>query len=89
MNSFKSFFKQDLANILAWRLAKSVEDTLNLTLMQGGTVVGLADTKMNANLVADPIFRKGLIAMPVDGTFNNINEPSQAYELPFMPISVN
>lgn len=44
MNSFKSFFKQDMANILAWRLAKSVEETLNLTLMQGGTIVGLADT---------------------------------------------
>jgi hypothetical protein len=31
-NSFKSFFKNELANMLAWRMAKSVEDSMN-TLM--------------------------------------------------------
>ena len=29
LNNFKTFFKQDLSNMLAWRAAKSAEETLN------------------------------------------------------------
>lgn len=29
VNKFKNFFKQELSNILAWRMAKSVEETIN------------------------------------------------------------
>jgi hypothetical protein len=29
LNNFKKFFKQELSNILAWRLAKSVEEVIN------------------------------------------------------------
>lgn len=28
-NSFKTFFKKELVNMLAWRAAKSIEDSLN------------------------------------------------------------
>lgn len=28
-NSFKTFFKKELVNMLAWRSAKSIEDSLN------------------------------------------------------------
>lgn len=89
MNSYKSFFKQDLSNILAWRLAKSVEETLNSMLLSSGTIVGLADIQFNATLVSDPIFRSGLMAVPLDGTFSN----SQGSSLPLnvetrLPISV-
>jgi hypothetical protein len=89
MNSYKSFFKQDLSNILAWRLAKSVEETLNQMLLSGGTIVGLADTHLNATLVSDPIFSNGLMAVPLDGTFSN----SKGSSLPLsaetsLPISV-
>lgn len=33
LSSFKTFFKRDLANMLSWRLAKSVEETLNKALL--------------------------------------------------------
>jgi len=89
MNSYKSFFKQDLSNILAWRLAKSVEETLNQMLLSGGTIVGLADTHFNATLVADPIFRDGLMAVPIDGTFSNSQESGlSSSDHTSLPISV-
>lgn len=34
--NFKQFFKEELTNILAWRLAKSVEETLNSLLEANG-----------------------------------------------------
>jgi hypothetical protein len=40
MNSFKSFFKQELANMIAWRMAKSVEESMNtLMLSREGILV--------------------------------------------------
>lgn len=49
-------------------------------------MVGLQDTQMNANLVADPIFRKGLMAVPVDGTFTR-NPNSDSSDLHSNPAS--
>ena len=58
-------------------------------LLSSGTIVGLADTQFNATLVSDPIFRNGLMAVPLDGTFSN----PQGTSLPLsaetsLPISV-
>lgn len=89
MNSFKSFFKKDLSNILAWRLAKSVEETLNQMLLSGGTVVGVDNIDMNARMVSDPIFRKGLMAVAIDGTFSKSDSNDAKLDTETMlPISV-
>jgi hypothetical protein len=34
LNNFKNFFKKEISNILAWRLAKSVEILINQTLLE-------------------------------------------------------
>ena len=39
LKNFKNFFKEELTNMLAWRLAKSVEETLNHLLSSNGDVL--------------------------------------------------
>jgi hypothetical protein len=55
---------------LAWRLAKSVEETINLNLIRERTIE-IDDLKCNFNstLTGDPIFVKNAIAFPIDGSF--------------------
>ena len=76
---------------MAWRLAKSVEETLNLMLLGGGKLVPIEnlDCNLNATLVGDPIFRAGLMAVPMDGSFisNQDPQPNVVSEQP-LPISV-
>ena len=42
--NFKHFFKEELTNMLAWRLAKSVEETLNSLLEANGEIIDIYDT---------------------------------------------
>ena len=39
--SFKSFFRQEMTSMLAWRLAKSVEESLNHILLSGSRSIPL------------------------------------------------
>ena len=81
--NFKQFFKEELTNMLAWRLAKSVEDTLNNLLVTNGEVIDVTQqqsTYLNATLLQDPIFNKGFISFPVDGKFllsGDVNQKSK------------
>jgi hypothetical protein len=40
-NSFKSFFKNELANMLAWRMAKSVEESMNTVMLSKAGIVSI------------------------------------------------
>ena len=44
MNNFESFFKNELTNMLAWRLAKSVEKSMNTMLFNGGEILSLPES---------------------------------------------
>jgi hypothetical protein len=71
-NSFKSFFRKELVNMLAWRAAKSIEETLNDILFDQGEIVPLnkdSSMHLNAKMVSDPIYADGYLAIPIDGTF--------------------
>ena len=71
MNNYKSLFKADLTNMMAWRLAKSVEESMNEFLIGNGSMVNVDElgSAMNATLIGDPIFRPGFMAVPMDGSF--------------------
>ena len=59
--------------MLAWRLAKSVEETLNNLLINNGEVLEVhtqfKQNYVNATLLQDPIFNKGYVSFPLDGSF--------------------
>jgi len=38
-NSFKAFFKNELTNVLAWRMAKSVEESMNTLMLSKAGIV--------------------------------------------------
>lgn len=69
LNNFKNFFKQELSNILAWRLAKSVEVSINQNLIKEGKKVDIDSYRLNTTLIGDPIFVKNALVFPLDGSF--------------------
>ena len=90
--------------MLAWRLAKSVEETLNSLLEANGEIIDIYDTDkqanyVNATLVQDPIFNKGFLSFPIDGSFISVTNPlktkkdqstetSEQQDFPLMPVFV-
>ena len=42
-NSFKSFFKKELANMLAWRMAKSVEESMNTFMLSSEGILSIPE----------------------------------------------
>jgi hypothetical protein len=80
LNNYKMFVKKELSNILAWRVAKSVENIINLNMIKGRIVdVPSFECKMNTSLTADPVFYKNAIAFPMDGSFIGNNQSNQAF----------
>lgn len=78
-NSFKSFFKNEMANMLAWRMAKSVEESMNTMMLSKSGVVRIPHFEhvyLNTTMLADPMFEKDYITIPIDGSvlMKNSNE---------------
>ena len=69
LNNFKNFFKKEISNILAWRLAKSVEILINQTLLKEGKKIDVEYGRLNTTLLYDPIFYKKTLVFPLDGSF--------------------
>jgi hypothetical protein len=90
MNSFKEFFKKDLANMLAWRLAKSVQESLNQIILDKGQNIPIppVQVKINTTLIGAPIFKNGLLAVPLDGTFSSYNQAAPDVEFASLPIFI-
>ena len=80
--NFKLFFKEELTNMLAWRLAKSVEETLNTLLLSHGEIIDLNSKDnqanyINATLIVNPIFNDGFISFPLDGNVLSTYTPTR------------
>jgi hypothetical protein len=71
LNKFKNFFKQELSNILAWRMAKTVEDLMNRNLIKEGKGLEIEklSARLNTTLTGDPMIVNDVIAFPFDGSF--------------------
>lgn len=56
---------------MAWRLAKSVEETINQNLIRDGRKVDIENLqcRLNTTLTGEPIFVDNVIAFPLDGSF--------------------
>ena len=53
-------------------MAKSVEESMNSMMLSRDGVLEIpevADTYLNAKMLGDPIFGKGYISIPIDGSF--------------------
>jgi hypothetical protein len=77
-NSFKTFFREELVNMLAWRAAKAAEDALNRVLFDQGEVLAIDKDRtmhINAKMVSDPLYHDGLLTVALDGTFASQNPP--------------
>ena len=71
-NSFKSFFREELVNMLAWRAAKSTEESLNYILFEQGEIMPLNTDRtihLNATMISEPSFHEGFFTVAIDGTF--------------------
>ena len=94
--NFKNFVKKELTNVLAWRLAKSVELSLNGVLSRGGEIVDVSDTNnsnyWNMTLLSDPVFTPNFVAFVLDGSFHSSNSIQKKVEktqdFPLMPLFV-
>jgi hypothetical protein len=58
IRNFKSFFKNEVANIMARKISKAFEDSLNSMLYQGPSILSVMgdDIFLNYTLTGDPIF---------------------------------
>jgi len=72
LNSFKSFFKKEVVNILARKIAKSFEDSFNNLLYGEQSIIPIGNSGINVNytLVDNPLFHSDYMALPFDGTFS-------------------
>jgi len=71
-NSFKSFFKNELANMLAWRMAKSVEESMNTMMTASAGFIelpGAENVFLNATMLGDPVFHDDYLSILMDGSF--------------------
>ena len=89
LNEFKSLFKRELKNLLAWRMAKSVEEALNTLLLAQQKQIKIKDQTlvMNTTLVGDPVFTFGDLGFPIDGSFIGQNTSIWS-DIPVLPIYV-
>jgi hypothetical protein len=77
-NSFKTFFREELVNMLAWRAAKAAEIALNRVLFDQGEILPVNIDRtihMNATMISEPLFHDGLFTVALDGTFASQNPP--------------
>lgn len=85
----------EVTNILGYRLAKSVEISLNQVLTNGGEMIDLSrmnheNNYWNMTLLQDPFVSKDFISFILDGTFHSSNSfmEQRTQEFPLMPIFV-
>ncbi len=73
IKNFKSFFKKEVANVMARKVSKSFESSLNSMLYRGPSIVSILDNDiyLNYTLTADPTFHADYMSIPFDGTFLN------------------
>ena len=92
LNNFKNFFKQELSNIIAWRMAKAVEDNINRNLIKSGKKVDIKNLncRLNTTLTGEPVFLPNVIAFPLDGSFISISQDDIIYSAGFnqMPVFI-
>lgn len=71
IRNFKSFFKKEVANVMARKVSKSFEASLNSMLYRGPSIVSVLDEDiyLNYTLTADPTFHADYMSIPFDGTF--------------------
>lgn len=77
-NSFKTFFREELVNMLAWRAAKAAEESLNRVLFNQGEILPVNIDRtihLNAKMVCDPMYHNGMFTVALDGTFATQNPP--------------
>ena len=79
--NFKNFIQKEIVNVVAWRLAKSVEESLNQMLMRNnsGEIVNDSSNNnkdqssitniLNVELLRDPIFEPTYVSFVLDGSF--------------------
>ena len=92
LNNFKNFFKQELSNIIAWRMAKAVEDNINRNLIKSGKKVDIKNLgcRLNTTLTGEPVFLPNVIAFPLDGSFISTSQDDIIYSAGFnqMPVFI-
>jgi len=79
--NFRNFIQKEIVNVVAWRLARSVEESLNQMLMRNssGEIVDLSSSKgsvtnsWNVTLLRDPIFEPTYVSFVLDGSFYQSN----------------
>lgn len=94
--NFKQLIRQEISNMLAWRFSKSIEKTLNMLISSNGEYIDLSSEGsrgyLNATLLQNPIFNKGFVSFPIDGSFvipqfaKNKRDPAEGGEAPDFPL---
>ena len=67
--SFKSFFKQELTSIMSWRLAKSVQETINQMMLTSNHMLDMPIAYLNMTLIEPPVYGEDRLTFVVDGSF--------------------
>ena len=83
VNQYKSVFKNELVNILARKLTKSVEASINAFMFKEGEFREIGENTgilLNCTLAGDPILEGDYMALPFDGTFAIDGEVSSEIE---------
>ena len=71
LKNFKSFFKNEVANVLAMKISSTFEESFNSLLYQGPSILEVQDNGIfiNYTLTSDPVFNKDYMTVPFDGSF--------------------
>ena len=92
--SFKSFFKQELTSIMSWRLAKSVQETINDMMLTSNHMLDMPIAYLNMTLIEPPLYGEGRLTFVVDGSFlensalPHLKRQQESPQPAFVPIPV-
>ncbi|CDW78196.1 phospholipid transfer protein [Stylonychia lemnae] len=88
LKNFKTFFKNEVGNVLSMKIAKTFEQRLNELLFSNPSIFTVMENQvyLNYTLIGEPVFNKDYMTVSFDGTF--MHEPTgdhQSVELQEIP----
>lgn len=92
INKFKEFFKNEIVNIFARKISKSLERSLNNRISSDKSLskVGRSGgVYLNSTLTGDPVILGNFLSLPFDGSSYSLDDNGDPVKYNLAPVNVS
>lgn len=92
INKFKEFFKNEIVNIFARKISKSLERSLNNRISSDKSLskVGRSGgVYLNSTLTGDPVILGNFLSLPFDGSSYSLDDNGDPVKYNLVPVNVS